>query len=145
MVVRRNLYKGVYLQRGGGFGTVVSTLFRVLVPWLKRGAGAALKSETVRRAVRGSLKAAKSSAVKAAGDATRDLLSGKNPKAGAKLNLSQAKQGIERALDRALLTTKKIAPTRPKAKKVKRVGSLKKKNKRNALPVIKRSVNEPLV
>ena len=47
MVLRRNLYKGVYLQRGGGIGAVVSSLFRLLVPFIKRGAGTALKSQVV--------------------------------------------------------------------------------------------------
>lgn len=94
MVARRNIYKGVYLQRGHGIGSVLSGLFRVLVPFLKRGAKTALRSKPVRRA----LNSAKNSAVKAAGNAASEVLAGRNPKARAKIDLRKAQAGIERAL-----------------------------------------------
>ena len=94
MVLRRNIYKGIYLQRGSGFGAVLSGLFRFLVPFLKRGATTALKSAPVRRA----LSSAKKSAVSAAGNAAMDLVSGKNPIPQAKINLKTAKKDITKAL-----------------------------------------------
>lgn len=94
MVLRRNIYKGVYLQRGSGFGTVLSGLFRFLVPFLKKGTKAALKSAPVQRA----LSSAKKSAVSAAGNAALNMVSGKNPIPQAKQNLQTAKQDIAKAL-----------------------------------------------
>lgn len=94
MVVRRNIYKGVYLQRGNGFGSVLSGLFRVLVPFIKNSAKAAVRSAPAQRA----LKSAKKSAIKAAGNAAGEILSGRNPKDRAKIDLKRAQEGIEKAI-----------------------------------------------
>lgn len=95
MVMRRNLYKGVYLQKGAGIGAVLSSLFRVLVPFLKKGAKAAIKSAPVKRA----FKSAKKAALVGATDIAKDVIGGRNPKTKAKLNLKAAQRGIERALE----------------------------------------------
>lgn len=97
MTFRRNPYRAHYLQQGRGFGSVISGLFRLLTPFIKRGAAAALKSKPVKRAIR----SAKRSAVKTAASAASDLLSGKNPAQRAKLNLKQAQSDIEKALTSA--------------------------------------------
>lgn len=115
MVARRNIYKGVYMQRGGGIGTAVSTIFRMLVPFLKRNAHTVLKSQPVKRAIR----VAKRSAVKTAGQAAKDLLSGKNPKEGAKLNLREAQAKVEQAL---IPRSNKVNKKKKSAKRVSRIG-----------------------
>lgn len=112
MVARRNIYKGVYLQRGNGFGSVLSGLFRVLVPFLKRGAKTAIRSAPVQRA----LKSAKKSAIKAAGNAAGEVLAGRNPKERVKIDLKKAQEGIEKALLRPGATSVK--------RKTKAVGRL---------------------
>ena len=109
MVLRRNIYRGVYTQRGVGVTAVLSGLFRLLTPFIRRGAKAALKSAPVKAA----LKSAKKSAVKTVGQATSDLLSGRNPKKGARMNLKRAQAGIERAL-----MTTSPAPVKKRPKKV---------------------------
>ena len=62
-----------------------------------------MKSATVKRAVKSSLRSVKKSVVCTAGEATRVVLSDRNPKGNAKLNLSRAKAGIEKALTGALM------------------------------------------
>lgn len=94
MVLRRNIYRGVYHQKGNGVGSILSGLFRLLTPFIKRGAKAALRSQPVRRA----LKTAKRSAIKTATSAASDLIAGKNPKKNAQLNLKQAQLNIEKAI-----------------------------------------------
>lgn len=94
MVARRNIYKGVYLQRGSGIGTVISSIFRALVPWIKRGAGALVKSRPVKRLA----KRAGQSALKAAGSFASDVVAGQNAKKSAKVNLKQVQQGLSKAL-----------------------------------------------
>lgn len=110
MVVRRNIYKGVYLQRGNGIGSVLSGLFRVLVPFIKTGATSIAGSAPVQRAV----KSAKKSAIKVAGNAAGELLSGRNPREKAKIDLKRAQSDIERAF-----TTPE--PLKQKKKKKKKV------------------------
>ena len=124
MVLRRNIYRGVYHQRGNGVGAILSGLFRLLTPFITRGAKAALKSAPVKAA----LKSAKRSAVKTVGYAAKDILSGKSPKANAKLNLKEAQAGIERALltsssSRQKKRSKGIAPKQysPSLKNVRKV------------------------
>ena len=124
MVLRRNIYRGVYHQRGNGVGAILSGLFRLLTPFIRRGAKAALKSAPVKAA----LKSAKRSAVKTVGYAAKDILSGKSPKANAKLNLKEAQAGIERALltsssSRQKKRSKGIAPKQysPSLKNVRKV------------------------
>ena len=125
MVLRRNIYRGVYHQRGNGVGAILSGLFRLLTPFIRRGAKAALKSAPVKAA----LKSAKRSAVKTVGYAAKDILSGKSPKANAKLNLKEAQAGIERALltssssTRQKKRSKGIAPKQysPSLKNVRKV------------------------
>ena len=94
MVLRRNIYRGVYHQKGNGVGSILSGLFRLLTPFIKRGAKAALRSQPVRRA----LKTAKRSAIKTATSTASDLIAGKNPKKNAQLNLKQAQLNIEKAI-----------------------------------------------
>ena len=94
MVLRRNIYRGVYHQKGNGVGSVLSGLFRLLTPFIKRGAKAALRSQPVRRA----LQSAKKSAIKTATVAASDLIAGKNIKQNAQLNLKQAQRNIEKAI-----------------------------------------------
>lgn len=107
MVLRRNIYRGVYHQKGNGVGSILSGLFRLLTPFIKRGAKAALRSQPVRRA----LKTAKRSAIKTATSAASDLIAGKNPKKNAQLNLKQAQLNIEKAITGAPpLKKKKKAP-----------------------------------
>ena len=103
----------------------MSGLFRLLTPFIRRGAKAALKSAPVKAA----LKSAKRSAVKTVGYAAKDILSGKSPKANAKLNLKEAQAGIERALltssssTRQKKRSKGIAPKQysPSLKNVRKV------------------------
>lgn len=120
MVLRRNIYKGVYLQRGRGIGAVLSGLFRVLVPFLKRGATAALKSAPVKKA----LKTAGSAAAITAGDFAADVLKGKNPKKKAGLNLQQAQKGIQKALEETAFKHEEASPVKPKAAKKRAPGQL---------------------
>ena len=112
MVLRRNIYRGVYHQKGNGVGSILSGLFRLLTPFIKRGAKAALRSQPVRRA----LKTAKRSAIKTATSAASDLIAGKNPKKNAQLNLKQAQLNIEKAITGA-----------PPPKKNKKVPLFKKR------------------
>ena len=135
MVLRRNLYKGVYLQRGGGIGAVISSLFRMLVPFIKKGAGTALKSQVVKRALRGSLKAARKSAIRAAGDATGDILSGKNPKTKAKVNLQKARAGIEKALTTAL--SGRPDPSQQRRPKLSPLGGVRRSKKKKRVGAVK--------
>ena len=86
--------QGVYHQKGNGVGSVLSGLFRLLTPFIKRGAKAALRSQPVRRA----LQSAKKSAIKTATVAASDLIAGKNIKQNAQLNLKQAQRNIEKAI-----------------------------------------------
>lgn len=116
MVLRRNIYKGVYLQRGSGFGTVLSGLFRFLVPFLKRGGKAALKSPAIRRA----LSSAKKSAVNVAGTAAMDVLKGKNPVPNAKVNVKTAKRNITQAI---------LASPKKRQKKARATFATKQKKK----------------
>jgi hypothetical protein len=114
MVLRRNIYKGVYLQRGSGIGSIISSIFRVLVPFLKTGAKAAIKSAPARKL----FKAAKNTAVKTAGTMARDVLSGRSSKASAKLNLKKAQAGIENALDTAFDPTPLKRKRKPSSRAV---------------------------
>jgi len=125
MVLRRNIYKGVYLQRGSGFGTVLSGLFRFLVPFLKKGTTAALKSAPVRRAIT----SAKKSAVSAAGNAAMNVVSGKNPLPQAKQNLQTAKEDIAKAL----LVKPTLPPKTRKRGKAQSNKNRKKRTKNNSL------------
>ena len=108
MVMRRNIYKGVYLQRGSGVGSVLSLIFRSLVPWIKKGATALVRSKSVRKLA----KSAGTTAAKSAASLARDVISGTSSKAGAKQNLQNAKRGLQMALSKAM------QPTPPKKKKV---------------------------
>ena len=103
MVLRRNIYRGVYHQKGNGVGSILSGLFRLLTPFIKRGAKAALRSQPVQRA----LKTAKRSAIKTAATAASDLIAGQNPKKNARLNLQQATRNIEKAITSAPQPQKK--------------------------------------
>lgn len=114
MVLRRNIYRGVYHQRGNGVGSILSGLFRLLTPFIKRGAKAALRSQPVRRA----LKSAKKSAIKTAASAATDLISGKNPKQNAQLNLKQAQLNIEKALTGPSSGVKKKKLNKPVKRKI---------------------------
>ena len=119
MVVRRNIYRGVYHQKGNGVGSILSGLFRLLTPFIKKGAKAALRSQPVKRA----LKSAKRSALKTAATAATDLIAGKNPKQNAKINLHQAQRDIEKAIINPpqKLKRKNRGVTKPKNNKIKRV------------------------
>lgn len=132
MVLRRNIYRGVYHQKGNGVGSILSGLFRLLTPFIKRGAKAALRSQPVRRA----LKSAKKSAIKTAASAATDLISGKNPKQNAQLNLKQAQLNIEKALTGPQSKIKK--KNKPvKRKIVPPVGPIKPpKSARKQMPLI---------
>ena len=98
MVVRRNIYKGVYLQRGSGVGSILSLIFRSLVPWIKRGATALVKSKSVRWLA----KSAGKTAAKSAASLAQDVLTGNSSKASAKNNLQNAKRGLQAALSKAM-------------------------------------------
>jgi len=106
MVLRRNIYRGVYHQKGNGIGSILSGLFRLLTPFIRRGASTALK-HSVRGAakvlksqgVQKALKTAKKAAVKTALGAATDLVTGQNPKQNAKLNLQEAQRKIEKAIN----------------------------------------------
>lgn len=90
MVARRNIYKGVYLQRGNGIGSVLSGLFRMLVPFVKNIA----RSAPAKRAI----KSAQKSAIRLASNAAGEIVSGRNPKSRAKIDLKRAQANIEKAL-----------------------------------------------
>lgn len=98
MVVRRNIYKGVYLQRGSGIGSVLSLIFRALVPWVKRGASAIMKSKSVRQLA----KKAGTTAIQSASKLATDVITGKSAKKSASVNLKQAKRGLQEALSKAI-------------------------------------------
>lgn len=117
MVARRNIYKGLYLQRGSGVGAVLSSLFRLLVPWVKKGASALIKSKQVRGLAKSAGKAALQSASKFASD----LAKGKPTKRAASLNLREAQRGIQDAISKAVKPppVKKRKVTGQKAIKVK--------------------------
>ena len=114
MVLRRKIYRGVYHQRGNGVGSILSGLFRLLTPFIKRGAKATLPSQPVRRA----LKSAKKSAIKTATSAATDLISGKNPKQNAQLNLKQAQLNIEKVLTGPSSGVKKKKLNKPVKRKI---------------------------
>lgn len=96
---------------------MLSGLFRFLVPFLKRGGKAALKSGAVQRA----LSSAKKSAVNAAGSAAMDVIKGKSPLPNAKVNLQTAKRNITQAILTAPPSGKKPKKTKfSKAAKQKR-------------------------
>lgn len=116
MVLRRNIYRGVYHQRGNGIGSVLSGLFRLLTPFIKRGATAALKSAPVRKA----LKSVKKSALKTATTAASDIFAGKSPKANAKINLRQAQLNIEKAVTKSLAKKNITSNKNPPMKKAKK-------------------------
>jgi len=124
MVLRRNIYKGAYVQHGDGFGTVLSTVVRFLLPFLKRGARAAIRSPTVRTAVKGAISSAKKAAIRTGSDAAVDIYEGRNPKAKAKINLKRAKEGIERAFTQAV-----EGSNQPAIKKAKRTKQKKHPNR----------------
>ena len=69
--------------------------------------------------VKAALKSAKKSAIKTAGAAAKDLLSGKNPKANASLNLKAAQHDIENAVIGAMAKKPKTgnANLRPNRKR----------------------------
>lgn len=108
MVVRRNIYKGVYLQRGSGVGSVLSLIFRALVPWIKRGASALIRSKSVRRLAASAGK----TAVKSASKMAQQAIAGTATKQTTAANLKRAKRGIQEALSKAI---------QPEPKKKKRV------------------------
>lgn len=119
MVLRRNIYRGVYHQRGNGVSSVLSGLFRLLTPFIKRGAKAALKSQTVQKA----LKSAKKSAIKTASTAASDLIAGRNPQRNAKINLKQAQLNIEKAISSQPKKKKPFKPVKaPKRKIIAPIG-----------------------
>lgn len=115
MVLRRNFYRGVYHQRGSGIGAVLSGLFRLLTPWIKRGAQAAIKS----RPLKSALRAASKSALSTAATAASDIIAGKSPKANAKLNLQRAQKNITKAVTSALAERPSSSATKRPAKKRK--------------------------
>lgn len=111
MSPRRNIYRGVYLQRGTGIGVVFSSIFRALVPWIKRGAGAILKS----KAVQNLAKKAGKSALKAAGSYATDAVA---KKLGDKIDVKQARKGLEAIINSATSSTsQEAAPSKPRGKK----------------------------
>ena len=118
MVMRRNIYKGVYLQRGGGLGSIISSIFRVLVPFLKTGAVAAIKSAPAKNLFR----AAKRTAVKTAGSMASDLLAGTSTNKSAKLNLKKAQAGIEKAFGTAFVPEKRKHKPASRAVVIKKPG-----------------------
>lgn len=94
------------MQRGSGIGTIVSSIFRALVPWIRKGATALVKSAPAKRLA----KRATKTALKAAGNFAGDVVSGKNVKNSAKVNIAQVQKGLEKALT-------KIADPPPKKQK----------------------------
>ena len=116
MVLRKSIYKGVYFQRGHGIGSILSGLFRLLVPFVKRGASAAIKSPHLKKV----LQSAKKSALTAAGSVASDIIKGKSPKKSAKVSIQKAQVDIEKAVNRAIA---KQAAAKGKAKKRKAIAS----------------------
>lgn len=117
MSPRRQIYRGVFMQRGSGIGVIISSIFRALVPWIKRGATTLLKSSSVRNIA----KKAGKSVLKSAGSMAASKL---NKALAGKVDLKRARKGIQSALTAVGLnegSPKPTPPGEPVAKKKRKV------------------------
>lgn len=94
------------MQRGSGIGVIISSIFRALVPWIKRGATTLLKSSSVRNLA----KKAGKSALKSVGSMAASKL---NKALAGKIDLKRARKGIQSALTAAGLSEGAPKPTPP--------------------------------
>lgn len=94
------------MQRGSGIGVIISSIFRALVPWIKRGATTLLKSSSVRNLA----KKAGKSALKSVGSMAASKL---NKALAGKVDLKRARKGIQSALAAAGLNEGAPKPTPP--------------------------------
>lgn len=145
-------HRGAYLQgqRGRGIGSILSALFRGLVPVLKSSAKTVLK-EAARKGGRISTKAAakqvakkvfktaKKNAVRAGVNAAINALEGKDVKAGAKRDLAAARSDIGSTLRGSLLDANGNGANG------ERVKIINKKKKRKGSSVVAQRGIRPLI
>ncbi len=105
-------HRGAYVQRGQGIGTVLVSIFRGLVPILKRSATSAVKialkggakaasSKVVKHAAKKAIKVAKKEAIKAGLNTLGTAIQGGNVKESAKKDLNEARDQIGKTIKRA--------------------------------------------
>ena len=123
VMVRRNFFRGVPLQQGAGFVSILSRLFRMIAPVLTKSVKNVAKTPQFKNAVRSAKKSALTAAVGVGGD----VISGVNPKKKLKMNLAKAQTDLESALSSS------GPPVNKRRRKVKAMPSLSVRRSKSLL------------
>ena len=114
-------------QRGKGIGSILSSIFRAVVPVASKIGQSILKSPVTR----GVLQSAKDSALAAAADLATDALRGNDIKEGLQRNLEKAKHRVADVIDPQISAVPSSKP-RP-ARRVYRVSQSKRRKRKRKM------------